>query len=263
MDQDTPVILVFDSGLGGTTILNHILARKISGPFIYVADNKFLPYGQQTKEFIQERVLEIFSKLNQKYAIKSAVLACNTVTAYVAEQLRGSYNFPIIGMEPGIKPAIKVSKNKNIGILATEGTIKSLRFTSLVDRFVSEEHNLIIIPGNGLVEEIENLPDSAEELLNNLKPKIKQFEDAGIDVLVLGCTHYPLIIKQLKSLFSNNIEIIDTTQAVVNVLENTLKAECFPNNQEVEVMVSDNSNSYYEKIRKVIQAASIKQIKFI
>jgi glutamate racemase len=166
-------------------------------------------------------------------------------------------------MEPGIKPAIKVSKNKNIGILATEGTIKSLRFTSLVDRFVSKEHNLIIIPGNGLVEEIENLPDSAEDLLNNLKPKIKQFEDAGIDVLVLGCTHYPLIIKQLKSLFSNNIEIIDTTEAVVNVLENALKAECFPNNQEVDVMVSDNSNSYYEKIRKVIQAASIKQIKFI
>jgi len=99
--------------------------------------------------------------------------------------------------------------------------------------------------------------------LNNLKPKIKQFEDAGIDVLVLGCTHYPLIIKQLKSLFSNNIEIIDTTEAVVNVLENALKAECFPNNQEVDVMVSDNSNSYYEKIRKVIQAASIKQIKFI
>jgi len=99
--------------------------------------------------------------------------------------------------------------------------------------------------------------------LNNLKPKIKQFEDAGIDVLVLGCTHYPIIIKQLKSLFSNTIEIIDTTEAVVNVLEKTLKVECFPNNQEVDVMVSDNSNSYYEKIRKAIQAASIKQIKFI
>ena len=263
MDQDTPVILVFDSGLGGTTILNHILARKISGPFIYVADNKFLPYGQQTKEFIQERVLEIFSKLNQKYTIESAVLACNTVTAYVAEQLRGSFNFPIIGMEPGLKPAIKATKNKNIGILATEGTIKSLRFTSLVDRFVSDEHNLIIIPGVGLVEEIENLPDSAENLLNNLKPKIKQFEDADIDVLVLGCTHYPIIIEQLRSLFSNNIEIIDTSEAVVNELEKFIKTEYSSNNQEVDVMVSDNSNSYYEKIKKVIHSSSIKQIKFI
>jgi glutamate racemase len=263
MDQDTPVILVFDSGLGGTTILNHTLARKIRGPFIYVADNKFLPYGQQKKEFIQERVLEIFSKLNQKYTIESAVLACNTVTAYVAEQLRGSFNFPIIGMEPGLKPAIKATKNKNIGILATEGTIKSLRFTSLVDRFVSDEHNLIIIPGVGLVEEIENLPDSAENLLNNLKPKIKQFEDADIDVLVLGCTHYPIIIEQLRSLFSNNIEIIDTSEAVVNELEKFIKTEYSSNNQEVDVMVSDNSNSYYEKIKKVIHSSSIKQIKFI
>ena len=207
--------------------------------------------------------MEIFSKLNQKYTIESAVLACNTVTAYVAEQLRGSFNFPIIGMEPGLKPAIKATKNKNIGILATEGTIKSLRFTSLVDRFVSDEHNLIIIPGVGLVEEIENLPDSAENLLNNLKPKIKQFEDADIDVLVLGCTHYPIIIEQLKSLFSNNIEIIDTSEAVVNELEKFIKTEYSSNNQEVDVMVSDNSNSYYEKIKKVIHSSSIKQIKFI
>jgi len=132
MAQDIPVIIIFDSGLGGTSILKEIISLNLSQQLIYVADNQNLPYGLQTKDFIEKRVCEIFSSLNQQYHIEAAVIACNTATAYAANSLRAKFKFPIVAMEPGIKPAINLTKNNNIGILATEGTIKSSRLSLLL-----------------------------------------------------------------------------------------------------------------------------------
>jgi glutamate racemase len=262
MAQDTPVIIIFDSGLGGTSILKEIISLNLSQQLIYVADNQYLPYGLQTKDFIEKRVCEIFSSLNQQYRIEAAVIACNTATSYAANSLRSKFKFPIVAMEPGIKPAINLTKNNNIGILATEGTIKSSRFISLVDRFTSDQHKICIIPGVGLVEEIESQSTSDKKLDAILLPIINQLLQEEVDTLVLGCTHYPLIKNKLKKLLPE-IQIVDTTKAVLKVLNGYID-QIHPSEQKtILFMTSKDEETYLSKIKKLTNFSKIEQIEFV
>ena len=262
MAQDIPVIIIFDSGLGGTSILKEIVSLNLNQQLIYVADNHNLPYGLQKKGFIENRVCEIFSGLNQQYRIKAAIIACNTATAYAANSLRGKFNFPIVAMEPGIKPAINLTKNNNIGILATEGTIKSSRFISLVDRFTTDQHKICIIPCVGLVEEIENQSTSDKKLDAILLPIIKQLLQEEVDTLVLGCTHYPLIKNKLKKLLPE-IQIVDTTKAVLKVLAGYIDQIHSSEKKTILFMMSKKEGSYLSKIKKLTNFSKIEQIEFV
>jgi len=266
MAQDTPVIIIFDSGLGGTSILKEIISLNLIQQLIYVADNLNLPYGLQTKDFIENRVCDLFSSLNQHYSIEAAVIACNTATAYAANALRGKFNFPIVAMEPGIKPAISLTKNNKIGILATEGTIKSSRFISLVDRFTSDQHKICIIPGVGLVEEIENQSTSDKKLDAILLPLINELLQEEVDTLVLGCTHYPLIKNKLQKLLPD-IQIVDTTEAVLKVLAGYID-QINPqgtkqDTKAILLMMSKNEETYLSKIKKLTGFSKIEQAKFV
>ena len=262
MAQDIPVIIIFDSGLGGTSILKEIISLNLSQQLIYVADNQNLPYGLQTRDFIDKRVCEIFSGLNEQYLIEAAVIACNTATAYAANSLRGKFNFPIVAMEPGIKPAINLTKNNSIGILATEGTIKSSRFISLVDRFTSNQHKVCIIPGVGLVEEIEKQSTSDKKLDSILLPIIYQLHQEEVDTLVLGCTHYPLIKNKLKKLLPR-IQIVDTTEAILKVLTGYIDQINPSEKKNILFMMSKEEDSYISKIKKLTDFSKIEQIEFV
>lgn len=262
MAQDIPVIIIFDSGLGGTSILKEIISLNLSQQLIYVADNQNLPYGLQTKDFIENRVCEIFSSLNQQYHIEAAVIACNTATAYAANSLRNKFKFPIVAMEPGIKPAITLTKNNIIGILATEGTIKSSRFITLVDRFTSDQHKISIIPCVGLVEEIENQSTSDTKLDAILLPIIKKLLQDKVDTLVLGCTHYPLIKNKLKKLIPE-IQIVDTTKAVLKVLTGYIDQIHPSEKKTILFMMSKDEESYLSKIKKLTDFSKIEQIEFV
>jgi len=165
-------------------------------------------------------------------------------------------------MEPAIKPAINLTKNNNIGILATEGTIKSSRFISLVDRFTSDQHKICIIPGVGLVEEIENQSTSDKKLDAILLPIIKQLLQEEVDTLVLGCTHYPLIKNKLTKLLPE-IQIVDTTKAVLKVLAGYID-QIHPSEQKtILFMMSKDEESYLAKIKKLTDFSKIEQIGFI
>ncbi|WP_035651574.1 glutamate racemase [Flavobacterium sp. ASV13] len=219
MTNNNP-IGVFDSGIGGTSIWNEIHNLLPNEKTIYLADSKNAPYGQKTKEEIVA-----LSKKNTDLLIemgcKLIVVACNTATTNAIRELRADYDIPFIGIEPAIKPAANNSKTQVIGILATKGTLNSELFNKTAEMF---QHTTIIEQvGHGLVQLIEdgnlNSPEMTQLLESYLQPMI----DANIDYLVLGCSHYPYLIPQIKKILPDHIQIIDSGEAVARQTQNILR----------------------------------------
>ncbi len=212
---------IFDSGIGGLSITKHIKQQLPYEKIIYVADTLYSPYGNKTAHSIIERVNSVAEKLLQQ-KIKALVVACNTATVNTIEQLRNQIAIPIIGVEPAIKPATINSKNKKIGVLVTQATAKNPRFLTLIDKF-SSGAEVIIQPCPGLVELIEQGDMDTlqcEVLLNKyLIPLLKK----EVDTIVLGCTHYPFLLKKIEKSCGNNIKIIDTAIPVTNQLQRQLQ----------------------------------------
>jgi glutamate racemase len=213
---------IFDSGVGGLTVLRHIRKQMPNEPLFYVADRRHLPYGMKSDDFIRTRSVAITEFLLSQ-PVKAVVVACNTATAAAVQTLRERFELPIIGMEPGVKPAIERSRNGIIGILATERTLGSGKFKMLLERHANDSE-LFIKPCHGWIEHIESgdLSESAtrsivEETLSPLLTK-------GIDTLVLGCTHYPFLIDHIKEVAGDNVLIIDTGLAVASHLQRRLEA---------------------------------------
>lgn len=244
---------LFDSGIGGTSIWKEIHQLLPSEDTIYLADSKNAPYGQKSKEEIIElscKNTEFLLNLN----CKLIVVACNTATTNAIKELRAKYKVPFIGIEPAIKPAALHSKTQNIGILATKGTLNSELFYKKVEQY--QDIKIIEQIGFGLVELIEEgKMDSAEMhelLLKYLNPMVQ----ANIDYLVLGCSHYPYLIPQIKKIISKNITIIDSGEAVarqtkkvleevVGMNENTqLSKNLFYTNTNPEVLKEILENKY-------------------
>jgi glutamate racemase len=218
MTNNNP-IGVFDSGIGGTSIWSAIHELLPNEKTIYLADSKNAPYGQKSKEEIVA-----LSKKNVDFLIenncKLIVVACNTATTNAIQELRADYNIPFIGIEPAIKPAAHNSKTQVIGILATKGTLNSELFNKTAEMF--HDTKIIEQVGYGLVQLIEegnlNSPEMTQLLESYLQPMI----DANIDYLVLGCSHYPYLIPQIKKILPEHIQIIDSGEAVARQTKNIL-----------------------------------------
>ena len=208
---------VFDSGVGGISVLQHIHALLPSEQLLYVADSKYAPYGNKTPAEIQSRCFEITDFLMTKN-IKALVVACNTATAAAIEALRIRYNIPIIGMEPAVKPAAEASKNGIVGVLATTGTLKSAQFAALLESY-GRNVKVITQACIGLVECVER----GELDTANTKALIQRYCAPlladGADTLVLGCTHYPFVREAIREIVGDNISLIDTGAAVANYLK--------------------------------------------
>jgi glutamate racemase len=215
--HSTNPIGVFDSGVGGLSVLREIRALLPQENLIYVADSAHAPYGDKSKEFILERstaIVEFF--LSQK--IKALVVACNTATAAAVKELRHSYHLPMVAMEPAIKPAAEQTQTGVIGVLATSRTINSHNFQVLFERFSSQAK---IIPQAcpGLVEQVEK-----GELANNhtrqlLTGYVQPLLAQQADVLVLGCTHYPFLAPLIKDIVGNQVKVIDSGSAIARQLK--------------------------------------------
>jgi glutamate racemase len=214
-------IAVIDSGIGGMSTLNYISATLPSENIIYIADSNYAPYGGKSEQEITARMLKIFDFLLVKKT-KLFVLACNTATAASITKLREIYRYPIIGMEPAIKPASLITKNNEVGVLATAGTLKSAKFAALLDTQSHGDINFYTQPCKGIVEYIENGDTSSEELKKLLISYLKPLLEKNIDTLVLGCTHYWFIRDLIEEIIGKQIMIIDTNQAVANQINNTL-----------------------------------------
>lgn len=219
MINENPIGL-FDSGIGGTSIWKEVHALMPHENTIYLADSKNAPYGLKSKD----EIIALSCK-NTEFLLenncKIIVVACNTATTNAIKELRAKYNVPFIGIEPAIKPAALQSKTQTIGILATKGTLNS----ELFHKNVANHPDVKIIEqiGHGLVQLIENGDMDSAEMEELLKSYLNPMVEKNIDYLVLGCSHYPYLIPQIKKIIPSQIKIIDSGEAVAKQTQKILE----------------------------------------
>src|SRR5687767_14819539 len=203
---------VFDSGVGGISVLREIRACSPDENLVYVADSGHIPYGSKSESFIRERSIKISAWLLDQGA-KCVVVACNTATAAAATALRSTFDAPIIAMEPAIKPAVAATRTGVVGVLATVGTTRSVRLTALIERF-GRGVQVLTQPCPGLVEQVEAGelmgPETRALLARYVEPLLRR----NADTLVLGCTHYPFLRPLLAEVAGPDVALIDTGAAV-------------------------------------------------
>ena len=212
---------IFDSGLGGLSVLRAVRTVLPSESLLYVADSRHAPYGERDHAYIVERTLAIGDWVVSQGA-KALVVACNTATAESIAALRERLSIPVVGVEPGVKPAAAQSKSRVAGVLATQVTLKSERFRQLVERHAAD-CRFICQPGHGLVEAIERCDIDSPALSRLLEGYIEPMLEAGADTLVLGCTHYPFLDTAIRKIVGERLTLIDTSIAIARQLERILE----------------------------------------
>ncbi len=251
--QKNQPIGVFDSGIGGLSLLQIGRHELPNETWIYVADTAFLPYGAKPSEVIKDRAMKITSFLIREN-VKAILVACNTATALSIDFLRK--NFPdtiFIGVEPAVRPAVKLTRTKVVGILATEATTDSLRLSQLISRF-GDGVQVIIQPCHGLVETIERgqLGDQASKKL--LEKYVKPLLEQGVDTIALGCTHYSFVTNVIRGIAGESINLIDTCKPVLKELKEKLSSKkilATTSMRETKVWTTKTSSGTNNLIQKV------------
>lgn len=214
---------IFDSGVGGLTIYKEIHKLLPHESIIYLADSKNAPYGEKSKQEIIDISVKNTEFLLSK-GCKIIVVACNTASTNAVHYLRDNYSVPFIRVQPAIKPAALNSRTKVVGILATKGTLKSDLLLETSQRF-AQGVEVVEQVGEGLVSLIEKGQMHSTEmdslLENHLRPMLKK----KIDYLVLGCTHYPFLTPQIKSLVGDKVSVLDSGEAIARQTKVILKQE--------------------------------------
>jgi glutamate racemase len=212
---------VFDSGVGGLSVLIEIRRELPGEDLLYVADSGHAPYGDKPADDIQERAHAIVAFLVGRRA-KAIVVACNTATGVSVDALRERWSIPIVGIEPAIKPAVATTKSGVVGVLATSQTIASTRFARLVETFGSGV-NVIAQPCPGLVERVEEGDFSGPATRQLIEGYVRPLIEKGADTIVLGCTHYPFVTPAIAASAGAGIAIIDPAAAVARELRRRLE----------------------------------------
>ncbi len=235
---------VFDSGVGGLSILKALRAELPHEDFVYVADNAHAPYGERNERFVIERSRSIARQLIENAQIKALVVACNTATALAIHVLRQDYpGLPIIGVEPALKPALSVSTTKRIGVMATRATLNSPKFKALVNSLAGQAV-FICQPCDGLADAIErsNTPKTIA-LCASYTGAIGQFGIQEIDALVLGCTHYPFARDHLVQLLGPAVHLVSNGKPVARQTRRLLNKTSAPTKQGEIVLQSTGDNA--------------------
>ena len=220
---------IFDSGVGGLSVLRHIRAQLPHEHLIYVADSGFAPYGDKPEQVVAERSLAIARFLVERGA-KALVVACNTATVAAVKLLRERFpEMPIVGVEPGLKPAAAASRNGKVGVLATERTLAGAKFLQLRDQIAeSTGAQFLLQPCQGLADQIEFGVLDSQETSAMLRRYIAPLLAQGADTLVLGCTHYPLVQASIEQVIAaagaRDVVLVDTGDAVARQLGRLLDA---------------------------------------
>ena len=215
-------IAVFDSGLGGLTVLRALRARLPQEDFFYFADTRFLPYGDRPESFLKERGVAIADAIARRGA-KALVIACNTATAAAAEAIRATTHLPVVALEPGVKPAAALTRSGTIGVLATTRTLASERFQRLVGNHANHVQ-VVAQPCPGLAEAIESEGPEGGRVAELLDTFVAPLAAADADVVVLGCTHYPWVAAAIAARMPAGTAFLDTGEAVARQLDRLLAA---------------------------------------
>ncbi|MEI7613301.1 MAG: glutamate racemase [Betaproteobacteria bacterium] len=207
------MIGVFDSGLGGLSVLAAIEKSLPDADIVYLADTAHVPYGNKSDAFIRDRVLAIGRYLVE-YGCNLIVVACNTATAAAVAALRDALpEIPVVGIEPGVKPAAAASKRRRIAVLTTTSTARSERLASLIQHHAQAVH-VEILPCPGWATKVETLQLDDPVFVDSLRQHLTPALDAGADQIVLGCTHYAFLAPLLEPLVAGRATLVDVADAV-------------------------------------------------
>lgn len=208
---------VFDSGVGGISILKAIRRSLPNETLLYVADSANAPYGDRDASFITERAFRLTEFLCESGA-KAIVVACNTATVVAVQALRSAFALPIVALEPAIKPAVALTRTGVVAVLGTSRTLESASVARLCRRFRGSA-KVILQPCPGLVEQVERGDLASERTLVLLESYVRPVVAAGADTLVLGCTHYPFLAEQIRGVAGPGVAILDSAEAVARQVQ--------------------------------------------
>ena len=239
MPQASSPIGVFDSGVGGLSVLRALLAAMPHERFVYLADSANAPYGERGDGFVAARTHAITEYLCQQHHIKALVVACNTATAAAIHEVRSSHpELPLVGLEPAVKPALAVTKTGHVGVIGTRGTLTSAKFGKLMASLADQAH-FVVQPCDGLAHAIERsvaLPAAAPDspvsttetgaLCERYVQAMGSFGTGPgqMDTLVLGCTHYIFVARELRALVGPEVQFIETGEPVARQTRRLLEA---------------------------------------
>jgi len=226
-----PTILVFDSGLGGLTVLREVVAARPDAAYIYVADDAFFPYGQHTEEEIIGRVVPLIGKLIGRHHPDLVVIACNTASTLVMSHLREAYSVPFVGTVPAIKPACASSKTKHVSVLGTRGTVKR-EYTKALIRDFAHDCDVTLVGAENLATLAEAAlrgeAVSDEAIYAEIAPCFID-GNARTDTIVLACTHYPLLLDHIERVSPWPVDWVDPAPAIARRVEHLLQTRTHGN----------------------------------
>ena len=223
LSRDAP-IGIFDSGIGGLSVLRHVHTLLPNESLLYFADSGFAPYGEKPEAVIVERAVSIAAFLLTQN-IKALVVACNTATAAAIAGLRSRYpELPVVGVEPGLKPAASLTHSGTIGVLATASTLASEKFLKLQSQVAQDARVTFLLQAcNGLAHQIEKGELSSRETQQLVERYVTPLLAQQADTLVLGCTHYPFVEQLIRDVAGPEVKIVDTGEPVARQLQRLLE----------------------------------------
>lgn len=223
LEKNRHLIGIFDSGVGGLSVLREIRSTLPAQPALYFADQAHVPYGSRSIEEVRSFAHAITRHLLDKGA-KLIVVACNTASVAALHTLREEFpHIPFVGMEPAVKPAAEQSLSGKVGVLATETTFHTAMYASVVERF-AQGVTLLEDPCPGLVAQIEKGDLAGESTRAILEKALNPMLAAGVDTIVMGCTHYPFVIPLIQQIVGSQIRVIDPAPAIARQVHRKLEA---------------------------------------
>ena len=246
-----PTLLFFDSGVGGLSVYQEVQKLLPDCHYLYCFDNAFFPYSEKPEEGIVERTLKICQCIDNMYPLDLIVIACNTASTVVLPVLRKHFSIPIVGTVPAIKPAAEQTQTKHIGLLATKGTVKRQYLSDLIDKYASF-CQVEKIGSTKLVELAEHKLHGYPIDLNEIKVELSEWENIpDLDVVVLGCTHFPLIKSEIQQCLPQVKYFIDSGVAIAKRVKSLLK--------EVKVRLKNQMNSQVFCTKSLVKEDSLLQ----
>jgi glutamate racemase len=241
---------MFDSGVGGLSVLREVHAELPSEDVWYVADSTHAPYGDKPAPYIEGRAVAIAEFL-AGHGAKALVVACNTATGVAVDVLRRRFTMPIIGIEPAIKPAVALTKSGRVGVLATSQTLASRKFEKLVEasRGAAE---ILTQACPGLVEHVEQGTFSRPQTRRLIEQYLQPLLAKGVDTLVLGCTHYPFVADVIRSVAGPGVQVIDPARPVAKEVRRRLDAAGLLRNSHLEGQLRIYSNDASGRLREFL-----------
>ena len=221
---------IFDSGIGGLSVLRHIRAQLPNESLCYFSDSGYTPYGEKTEAEIMQRTLVAADNLLQ-HGVKAIVVACNTATAAAIALLRAHYpELILVGVEPGLKPAVSLTKTGCVGVMATSSTLASSKYQLLCEQIRQTSQVLLINQAcPGLVGLIEKGDITSDAIMELLATYLQPLFDAQVDTIVLGCTHYPFVASSIERIAQSHsqqpIQLVDTGMAIARHLQRLLEQQ--------------------------------------